>query len=54
MEAKGIDIFTAEIDRFLIRAGVRGYVEKAGEWGREGKKVSYGQMAEQARWAEWR
>ena len=33
VEAKSVDIFKAEIDRFLISTGVRGYGEKAGEWG---------------------
>ena len=33
VEATRMDIFKAEIDRFLISMGVRGYGEKAGEWG---------------------
>ena len=33
VEAKSMNIFKAEIDGFLISTGVRGYGEKAGEWG---------------------
>ena len=33
VEAKSMDVFKAEIDRFLISMGVRGYGETAGEWG---------------------
>ena len=33
VEAKSVDIFKAGIDRLLISMGVRGYGEKAGEWG---------------------
>lgn len=32
VEAKLMDIFTAEIDRFLISKGVGGFGAKAGEW----------------------
>lgn len=33
VEAKTMGIFKAEIDRFLVSTGVKGYGEKAGEWG---------------------
>ena len=33
VEAKSMDIVKTEVDRFLISTGVRGYGEKAGEWG---------------------
>ena len=37
VEAKTLGIFKMEIDRFLISKNIKGYREKAGEWGREGK-----------------
>ena len=33
VEARSLIVFKTEIDRFLINKGVRGYGEKAGEWG---------------------
>ena len=33
VEARSLSIFNTEIDRFLINKGIRGYGEKAGEWG---------------------
>ena len=30
-----MDILKAEFARFLVSAGIRGYGEKAGEWGEE-------------------
>jgi len=32
-EAKSLSVFKTEIDMFLINKGIRGYGEKAGEWG---------------------
>ena len=33
VEARSLSIFKTEIDRFLINKGIKGYGEKAGEWG---------------------
>ena len=33
VEARSLSVFKTEIDRFLINMGIRGYGEKAGEWG---------------------
>ena len=33
VEARSLNIFKTEIDRFLINKGIRGYGEEAGEWG---------------------
>ena len=33
VEARSLSVFETEIDRFLINKGIRGYGEKAGEWG---------------------
>lgn len=35
VEFKTVDIFKAEIDKFLIRTGVKGYWEKAEKWYKE-------------------
>jgi len=32
-EARSLSVFKTEIDMFLINKGIRGYEEKAGEWG---------------------
>lgn len=37
MEAKSVDIFKAEMNRFLISQGVKSCGDKAGGWGWEGK-----------------
>ena len=36
VEARSLGIFRAEVDRFLIGQGVKGYGEKTGDWGCEG------------------
>ena len=33
VEARSLSVFKTEIDSFLIDKGIRGYAEKAGEWG---------------------
>jgi len=33
VEARSLSVFKTEIDRFLINKGIKGYGEKAGEWG---------------------
>jgi len=33
VEAKSLSVFNIEIDRFLINNGIKGYGQKAGEWG---------------------
>ena len=33
VEARSLNVFKTEIDRFLINKGIRDYGEKAGEWG---------------------
>ena len=33
VEARSLSVFKTEIDRFLINKRIRGYGEKAGEWG---------------------
>ena len=33
VEARSLSVFKIEIDRFLINKGIKGYEEKAGEWG---------------------
>ena len=33
VEAGSMSVFKTEIDRFLINEGIKGYGEKAGEWG---------------------
>lgn len=32
VEARSVDIFKAEVGKFLMRTGVKGYGEKAGKW----------------------
>ena len=33
VEARSLGVFKTEIDSFLIGKGIKGYGEKAGEWG---------------------
>ena len=33
VETRSLSVFKTEIDMFLINKGIRGYGEKAGEWG---------------------
>jgi len=33
VETRSLSVFKTEIGRFLIGMGIKGYAEKAGEWG---------------------
>lgn len=47
MQAESLGILKAEVDRFLIGQGMKGYREKAEDWCGEEKWISYDAMVEQ-------